>query len=340
MPHPFSLLYPKSFPRIRGTILEYIGHTPLVDLTPWLKAQSGKKGSRLYGKLEGYNPGGSVKDRPALSMVLDALERGIFSEERILLDSTSGNTGIAYAMIGATLGFPVKLCIPTSASEERIKTLLAYGAELIFTDPLEGSDGAIVECERIYRENPAIYFKPDQYNNPANPRAHAYTTAPEIWEGTRGEVTHVIASLGTSGTAMGLVEGFSRLKAKVAVVGVEPDRPLHGIEGLKHMASSIVPGIYKESLLSEKLFIRTEEAYEITQRIASETGILIGPSGAATLWTALELVKRGVAGVFVAILPDHGARYLSTAVWGDLLPLRRTMMLSEVHPLGNREAVQ
>jgi len=331
VPHPFSLLYPRSYPRIQGTILEYIGNTPLVDLTPWLTEHTKKKGSRLYAKLEGYNPGGSVKDRPALSMILDAMEKGIFPDGKILLDSTSGNTGIAYAMIGATLGFPVKLCIPSSASEERIKMLLAYGAELIFTDPLEGSDGAILECERIYREDPSLYFKPDQYNNPANPRAHAYTTAPEIWQQTRGEVTHVIASLGTSGTAMGLVEGFARLKAKVAVVGVEPDNPLHGIEGLKHMATSIVPGIYRESLLSEKLFIRTEEAYEITQRVAGETGILLGPSGSATLWGALELVERGVTGVFVAIIPDHGSRYLSTSVWGEILtPARRAELKGEL----------
>lgn len=318
MEHPFARLYPRSWSRVKGTVLAHIGSTPLVNLTPWLKERTKIKGVELLAKLEGANPGGSVKDRPALSMVLDALEQGVLREGLTLLDSTSGNTGIAYAMIGSTLGFPVKLCVPASASEERLKTLLAYGAELVITDPLEGSDGAILECERIYRMNPHLYFKPDQYNNPANPRAHAYTTAPEIWEETRGRVTHAIAALGTSGTAMGLVEGFNRLGARVAVVGVEPDRPLHGIEGLKHMATSIVPGIYDESRLKEKFYVRTEDAYETLREIARSFGLLIGPSGAATLWVALELAQKIREGVFVAIIPDQGGRYLSTQVWSDL----------------------
>ncbi|RMF11780.1 MAG: pyridoxal-phosphate dependent enzyme, partial [Candidatus Dadabacteria bacterium] len=289
------------------------------DLSDWCRRHGASDAVRIYGKVEGRNPGGSVKDRPALSMVLDGLNSGRFSPGKTLLDSTSGNTGIAYAMIGAALGFPVRLCIPENASRERIAVLRAFGADLVLTDPLEGSDGAIVEARRQLEADPDRYWKPDQYNNPANPKAHAKTTAPEIWQQTDGQVTHVFASLGTSGTAMGLRQGFDEIAPDVQVVGVEPDHAFHGLEGLKHMASSIVPGIYDESRLDLKLPAGTEEAYESVQNLARETGLMTSPSGAAALNAAIDLSRQTNAGCFVVILPDHGTRYLTTRVWQSVL---------------------
>lgn len=305
--------------RIRGTLLECIGDTPLVDLSGWAQRQGCPDEVRIWGKLEGFNPGGSVKDRPALSMILDGFERGAFDTSKTLLDSTSGNTGIAYALIGSALGFSVKLCIPENASRERLNTLRAFGAELVLTDPMEGSDGAIMVSQEMLETEPQRYWKPDQYNNPANSRAHELTTAPEIWRQTDQAVTHVFASLGTSGTAMGLKEGLGQLAPHVEVWGVEPDHAFHGLEGLKHMASSIVPGIYDESVLDGKIPADTELAYRTVHRLATETGLMIGPSGAAAMNAAVAKGKELGAGNLVVVFPDGGARYLSTHVWQSIL---------------------
>lgn len=316
MTSPFLQFQPAA-ELIRGTVLERIGNTPLYDLGDWPVRLGANPHVQLFVKIEGANPGGSVKDRAALAMVLDGINRGVFkpTDSKILLDSTSGNTGIAYAMIGAALGFPVTLCIPENASKERISVLKAYGAELVLTDPLEGSDGAIIVSKKMLGDNPQKYWKPDQYNNPANPLAHAKTTAPEIWQQTRGRVTHVFASLGTSGTAMGLRAGFDLLAPYVKVIAAEPDNAFHGLEGLKHMASSIVPGIYNESRLDLKLPAQTETAYDTVQKLAREKGLMTSPSGAAALNVAILYSQQVDTGLFVVILPDHGTRYLTTRVW-------------------------
>ncbi len=274
---------------------------------------------RIHAKLERFNPGGSVKDRPALWMIRDGLKRGLLSRGKTILDSTSGNTGIALAMIGASMGFRVKLVMPGNVSDERKRICRAFGAELVFSDPLEGSDGAILDARKIYQDNPERYFKPDQYNNPANPRAHEESTGPEIWRDTGGKVTHFIASLGTSGTLVGTGRFLKRANPDVCIVAAEPDSPFHGIEGLKHIESSIVPGIYDTSVFDEKIGIDTDEAYRFTQRLASEEGILSGQSCgcamAAALKVAEKLAAAGQPGEIVAIFPDGGEKYLTTPVF-------------------------
>jgi len=274
---------------------------------------------RIHAKLERFNPGGSVKDRPALWMIRDGLKQGLLNKGKIILDSTSGNTGIALAMIGATMGFRVKLVMPGNVSDERKRICRAFGAELIFSDPLEGSDGAIIDARKIYADNPEHYFKPDQYNNPANPRAHEESTGPEIWRDTDGKITHFIASLGTSGTLVGTGRFLKKVNPDIRIVAAEPDSPFHGIEGLKHIESSIVPGIYDTSVFDEKIGIDTDEAYRFTQRLASEEGILSGQSCgcalAAALKVAEKLAESGEPGEIVAIFPDGGEKYLSTPVF-------------------------
>jgi len=297
--------------------LDLVGNTPLVELkriTAHLP-----ENIRILAKLERFNPGGSVKDRPALRMIQEGIQEGKLSKDKIILDSTSGNTGIALAMIGAAMGFKVKLVIPANVSEERKRICRAFGAELIFSDPMEGSDGAIIEARRIYEENPDIYFKPDQYNNPANPRAHEESTGPEIWRDTDGKVTHFIASLGTSGTLVGTGRFLKKTNSEIEIIAAEPDSPFHGIEGLKHIESSIVPGVYDASVHDRKIGIDTDEAYDYTQRLASEEGILCGQSCgcalAAAIKVAEELAAEGKPGTIVAIFPDGGEKYLTTAVF-------------------------
>jgi len=274
---------------------------------------------RIHAKLERFNPGGSIKDRPALWMIRDGLKQGLLDKSKIILDSTSGNTGIALAMIGATMGFRVKLVMPGNVSDERKRICRAFGAELIFSDPLEGSDGAILDARKIYEDNPERYFKPDQYNNPANPRSHEESTGPEIWRDTGGKVTHFIASLGTSGTMVGTGRFLKKMNPGVCIVAAEPDSPFHGIEGLKHIESSIVPGIYDASVYDQKIGIDTDAAYRFTQRLASEEGILSGQSCgcalAAALQVAEKLAEAGKSGEIVAIFPDGGEKYLSTPVF-------------------------
>jgi len=300
-------------------ILDLIGNTPLVELrhiTAHLPDNI-----KILAKLERFNPGGSVKDRPAMRMIQEGIASGELTSDKVILDSTSGNTGIALAMIGAAMKFKVRLVLPGNVSDERKRICRAYGADLIFSDPLEGSDGSILEARRIYESDPDRYFKPDQYNNPANPIAHEETTGPEIWRDTNGEVTHFIASLGTSGTLVGTGRFLKRTNANIEIIAAEPDSPFHGIEGLKHIQSGIVPGIYDDSVHDRLIGISTDEAYDLTQRLAHEEGILSGQSCGCALATALkigkELATEGKSGTIVTIFPDGGEKYLTTAVFAD-----------------------
>ena len=300
-----------------ATILDLIGNTPLVELTHITKQFP--EHIHIYAKLERFNPGGSVKDRPALRMIQEGIASGQLTHDKTILDSTSGNTGIALAMIGAALNYKVRLVMPGNVSDERKRICRAYGADLIFSDPLEGSDGAILEARRIYAADPNRYFKPDQYNNPANPKAHEESTGPEIWRDTEGKVTHFIAALGTSGTLVGTGRFLKRSNPDIQIIAAEPDSPFHGIEGLKHIESSIVPGIYDASVYDQKVGISTDEAYDFTQRLASEEGLLCGQSCGCAIAAAIRiaegLASEGKAGHIVAIFPDGGEKYLTTAVF-------------------------
>ena len=293
--------------------LELIGNTPLIDLS----TLTGRPGVRLYGKAELANPGGSVKDRPAFSMVMDALRRGLFEGGRRLLDATSGNTGIAYAMIGAAMGIPVTLCLPESASPERKRILKAYGAELRITDPLAGSDGAILEARRLVAEEPERWAYLDQYSNPENWRAHYRTTGPEIWEQTAGEITHFVTGLGTSGTFIGVGRFLRETNPAVRLVSMEPDSPFHGLEGMKHMATAIVPPIYDPTLADEARELPTERAYAMVKRLAREAGLLVGISSGANVATALDAAVDLQKGVVVTVLCDSADKYLSDRFWEE-----------------------
>ncbi|MDX8391655.1 MAG: pyridoxal-phosphate dependent enzyme [Mariprofundaceae bacterium] len=298
-------------------ILDLIGNTPQARLRRMTRHLPDN--IIIEAKLERFNPGGSVKDRPALKMILGGIESGALTAEKIILDSTSGNTGIALAMIGAALGYRVRLVMPGNVSDERKRICRAFGAELIFSDPLEGSDGAIIKCREIFEQDKAHYFKPDQYNNPANALAHEESTGPEIWRDTGGKITHFIAALGTTGTLVGTGRFLKRSNPEVQIIAAEPDSPFHGIEGLKHIESSIVPGIYDASVHDEKIGISTELAYETTQRLAREEGILAGQSCGCTMAAALILGERlaeaGKSAHIVAIFPDGGEKYLTTPVF-------------------------
>lgn len=293
---------------VNDTVLERIGNTPLVRIRN-IGREFG--GVEIYAKAEWFNPGGSIKDRAALRMVEDAEKDGRLTKGKTILDSTSGNTGIAYAMIGAIRGYEVELVVPGNISMERKKIISAYGAKLIFSSPLEGSDGALLLAHKIFKEEPEKYFMPCQYNNPSNWMAHYDTTGPEIWEQTGGRVTHLVAGLGTSGTAMGTGKRLKDHNPRIRVVGVQPAEPVHGIEGLKHMPTSIKPYIYDESLLDENLFIKTEEAWAMADRLASEEGLLVGHSSGAALAAALKVAAGIERGLIVVIFPDGGDRYLS-----------------------------
>jgi len=274
-------------------------------------------GVRILGKAEWYNPGGSVKDRPALWMIRDGDKSGLLAPEKTIIDATSGNTGIAYAWIGASLGYKVKLCMPKNASEERKKILRAYGVEVVLTDPGEGSDGAIREARRLYAEDPERYFYPDQYKNPANPRSHYESTAPEIWEQTDGEVTHFVAGLGTSGTFVGTATRLREYNPEIKVVSFEPDSPFHGLEGMKHMASAIVPEIYDPTIADQNLGTPTEDAYDMVKHLAREEGILVGISAGAAVATSLRVAREMESGVVVTVLCDSADKYLSESFWED-----------------------
>jgi cysteine synthase B len=300
--------------RAGTNVTELVGNTPLLEL-PSISAEV--PGVRILGKAEWHNPGGSVKDRPALWMIRDGEKSGALAPRKTILDATSGNTGIAYAWIGAALGYKVKLCMPKNASEERKKILRAYGVDFVLTDPGEGSDGAIREARRLYAEDPERYFYPDQYSNPANPRSHYESTAPEIWEQTGGEITHFVAGLGTSGTFVGTASRLREYNPDIKVISFEPDSAFHGLEGMKHMESAIVPGIYDPTVADENRRASTEAAYEMVKRVAREEGILIGISSGAAVATALEVAREIERGVVVTILCDGADKYLSESFWED-----------------------
>ena len=297
------------------TLFEAVGGTPLLRLPAIGRDLNGVE---LYAKAEYFNPTGSVKDRAAKAMILDGIARGALTHDKTIIDATSGNTGIAYAALGAALGYKVALCLPANATEERKKLMRLYGAEIIETDPLESSDGAYNECRRLVAEHPDKYFYPDQYNNDANWEAHFSGTAVEIWEQTGHRVTHFVAGTGTSGTFMGTSRGLKHLSPEVKAVLMQPDSPFHGLEGMKHMASTIHPGFFDESIADVKSEISTEEAYAMTRRLVREEGVLVGVSSGANVAAALKLAKTLPRGsVVVTILCDNGNRYLSQDFWRE-----------------------
>jgi S-sulfo-L-cysteine synthase (O-acetyl-L-serine-dependent) len=300
-------------PRRVESILDLVGQTPLVELGRVAHGLSPRV--RVLAKLEGFNPGGSVKDRPAVWMVRDGLRTGTLRPGKTIIDSTSGNTGIALALAGAALGYPVELVMPANVSTERKKVVAAYGARVTFSDPMEGSDGAIRLCRTLLAAEPERYFKPDQYFNPVNPQAHYDSTGPEIWSDTDGTVTHFIAGIGTGGTVMGTGRYLKERNPAIQVIAAEPDDAWHGLEGLKHMASSIVPGIYHEEQLDRIIGVATDAAYELVYRLAQEEGLIVGQSCGAALVAALQVAREIDAGVVVVIFPDFGDRYLSTTLW-------------------------
>lgn len=301
-----------------SSLLERIGNTPLIRLDGLVRDL---EGITLLAKAEWINPGGSVKDRAAASMVRAALANRSLTEGKTLLDATSGNTGIAYAMLGAALRFPVTLAMPSNVSHERKRILHAYGAKIEWTDPDQGSDGAIRRARELAANNPGVFCYMDQYSNPANWRAHYETTGPEIWRQTAGSVTHFVAGLGTSGTFVGTARKLKELSAQVQVISFQPDSPFHGLEGMKHMATAIVPAIYDPQLADRNLEIETEAAYMMAKRLAREEGLLVGISAAAAV-VASERVAReeataGRRATIVTVLPDSADKYLSERFWEE-----------------------
>jgi cysteine synthase B len=291
-----------------------IGRTPLVRL----RSFEPRPGIELYAKLESQNPGGSVKDRAALAMIREGERSGALRRDRTLLDATSGNTGISYAMIGAARGYRVTLCVPANVTAERKKLLNIFGADLILTDPMEGSDGAIREARRIDAEDPGAYFYVDQYNNPANWRAHYEGTAPEIWEQTGGRATHFLAGVGTSGTFTGTVRRLKEFNPNLKAVLMQPDSPLHGLEGMRHVETSIVPGIFDANLADERIEVSTEESQAMARRLALEEGLFVGVSSGANVAAALRYARGLPEGsVVVTVLCDGGGRYLNEEFWGE-----------------------
>jgi len=295
-------------------ILDLIGNTPLVRMRRVVPANPKVE---IYAKAEWANPGGSVKDRPARSMILDGERTGRLTPGKTILDATSGNTGIAYAMIGAARGYAVSLCLPVNANTERKELLRAYGACLVLTDPRLSSDGAILKARALYEADPDRYFYPDQYNNPANWQAHYETTAPEIWAQTQERITHFVAGLGTTGTFVGTGRRLREFNPDIRLIAFQPDSPFHGLEGMKHLETAIVPGIYDPDLADENREVGTEEAYAMVKRLAREEGILVGISGAAAMVCALRVAEDLEEGVIVTIFPDSGARYLSERFWHE-----------------------
>jgi cysteine synthase B len=298
--------------RLGQSVIERIGNTPLIQINRLAKLSPSVQ---LLAKAEWFNPGGSVKDRAALSIIQDAIRRGVLGKGQTLIDSTSGNTGIAYAMVGAALGIPIEIIMPENVSMERIQRARAYGAVVRFSDPLEGSDGAIREVRRIVAEQPDKYFYANQYNNYANVRAHIQTTGPEIIAQTEGRITHFVAGIGTSGTLIGTGKYLKQLNPNIKVIAVEPADELQVIEGLKHMATAIVPGIYDEKLADERIAVEAEVAYHVTRQLAREEGLFVGFSAGAAMYAAAQVAKSLTEGVVVVILPDAGDKYLSTGLW-------------------------
>lgn len=292
-----------------GTVEANIGHTPLLRLR--LLDTDLTQGVQVFAKAEHLNPGGSVKDRAALSMILEGERSGKLKPGMTILDATSGNTGIAYAMIGASRGYPVRVCLPKNASSGRKRILRSYGVEIVETDPMFSTDGAQLIARELFAENPERYFYPDQYNNDANWLAHYETTAPEIWEQTEGRVTHFVTGLGTSGTFVGVSRRLHELNQDIKTIAVQPESPLHGLEGLKHMATAITPGIFDGSLVAATLEVGTEDALLMTSKLAREEGLLVGPSSGANVFAAWRVAASlREPAVVVTVLCDGGERYL------------------------------
>jgi cysteine synthase B len=300
----------RSDPEPAASALDLIGSTPLVRITRITAGLSPKV--RIFAKLERGNPGGSVKDRAAFRMIEDAEKAGLLTRDKTILDSSSGNTGIAYAMIGAVKGYRVKIVIPENASVERKKIMTGFGAELAFSSPFEGADGAIRMAKEILNEHPKRYFQPDQYNNPSNPKAHELTTGPEIIDGTGGKVTHFVACVGTGGTIMGTGKALRAFRRDIKVLSVHPDDAMHGIEGTKYLEEgAIVPGIFDKSFPDERLPVGTEAAFDMTRRLVREEGLFVGTSSGAALSAALRVAEQLEQGTIVVMFPDGGDRYLS-----------------------------
>lgn len=296
-----------------SSLPDLIGNTALLrlnHLNPNPKVE-------IYAKAEWANPGGSVKDRPALKMIREAERAGLLTKEKTIIDATSGNTGIAYAMIGAALGYSVELCLPQNASAERKRILQAYGAHVVLTDPMSGTDGAILEVRRRVAEAPDKYVYLDQYNNPANWQSHYETTGIEIFQQTAGRITHFVAGLGTSGTFVGVSRRLRELKPEARLISMQPDSPYHGLEGMKHMPTAIVPGIYDATLADEELEVMTEDAHAMVRQLAKREGWFVGVSAAANIVAALKVAAQLEQGVIVTILCDGGSRYLSEKFWTE-----------------------
>jgi cysteine synthase B len=293
-----------------------IGGTPLLRLRR--VALGSPAGVEVYAKAEHLNPGGSVKDRAALAMILAGERAGLLAPGKTILDATSGNTGIAYAMLCASRGYAVTLCLPSNASPERRRILRIHGAEIVETDPMRGTDGAQERARELAAAEPEKYFYPDQYNNDANWRAHHEGTAPEIWEQTGGRITHFVAGLGTSGTFVGTARRLKELNPRLRAVSMQPDSPLHGLEGMKHMATALVPGIYDPTVADENVEVATEDAQEMTRRLAREEGLFVGVSSGANVFAAVRLARTlEPASVVVTVLCDGGGRYLSEHFWDE-----------------------
>jgi len=299
----------KIIDSVESNILETIGNTPLFRLCKL--AGNINKNVSIYAKLERFNPGGSVKDRAAHRMIEDAEKSGELTRDRIIIDSSSGNTGIAYAMVAAVKGYRAQIVLPQNASIERKKIITGFGAEIIYSSPFEGSDGAIGLAKKIYNENPERYYMPDQYSNPSNWKAHYTTTGPEILEQTKGKITHFIAGLGTTGTIMGTGKALKEFNKAIKIIAIEPDDAMHGIEGLKHMDSSLVPEIYDRNYPDETIYINTDDAYDMVKRITTVEGLPVGHSSGAATVGALQIAEQIDEGVIVVIFPDGGDRYLS-----------------------------
>ncbi len=298
----------------RNTPLDLVGNTPLLKMNS-IGKELGEV--EIYGKAEWYNPSGSVKDRAALNMIREGENSGRLTREKIIVDATSGNTGIALAMFGAVLGYRVHIFMPSNASIERKKMIAAFGAKITLTNPLEGTDGAQWKVKELVRENPGMYFYPDQYNNPANWEAHYSGTAEEIIHQTNGTVTHFVAGLGTSGTFVGTARRLKEFRPSIQCISMQPDSPLHGIEGLKHMESAVIPGIYDPLIADDSIQVSTEESHAMMKRLAREEGLFLGISSGANLSAALKIAKKISAGVIVTVFCDDGSKYLSEPIWEE-----------------------
>ena len=305
----------EGYRKTRKSILELVGNTPLVELSRSLPEDIKKKNVKIYAKLESYNPGGSVKDRPATRMIVEAINSGKLTKDKVIIDATSGNTGIALAMVGTALGYQVELAMPANVSEERKRIIKAFGAKIHFTNPLESTDGAIIYVRKLVEKYPEKYYYIDQYNNDANWKAHFDSTAVEIWNQTEGKITHFVAGIGTGGTVMGTGRRLKIFNPDIQVIGVQPDSPFHGIEGLKYIETSIKPGIFDENRLDRTIFIGTDIAYQRARELSRLEGIFVGQSSGAAYEAAIKVAREIDKGVIVFICPDGGEKYLTTALY-------------------------